>query len=174
MNLVRECGGLVEEQHTRLPCRGDAHLRGAPVPHRSSCRSRVCNRTDGADTVFPFPPTSDLEKFEGRQQRGTTHRASRSGPFPALPGHRQGKKLERHSPTREGRGRTWAKAILLGEHSVVYGHPAVAVPLHDLQMRATATPGPGPSQLNCLDHRGPMEQTAPITKIGRASCRERV
>ncbi len=69
--------------------------------------------------------------------------------------------LERHSPAREGRGRTWAKAILLGEHSVVYGHPAVAVPLHDLQMLATATPVNGPSRLNSLDHRGPMDQAGP-------------
>ncbi len=61
-------------------------------------------------------------------------------------------------PIRVGHGRTWAKAILIGEHSVVYGHPAVAVPLHDLQMRATATPIDGPSWLRSLDYEGPLRK----------------
>ncbi|MGK2349294.1 mevalonate kinase [Actinomyces sp. W5033] len=59
-------------------------------------------------------------------------------------------------PIRVGHGRTWAKAILIGEHSVVYGHPAVAVPLHDLRMQATATPTDGPSWLRSLDYDGPL------------------
>ena len=69
--------------------------------------------------------------------------------------------MDRHSPTHEGHGRTWAKAILLGEHSVVYGHPAVAMPLHDLQMRATAAPVTGPSMLRGLDYSGPMDASGP-------------
>ena len=69
--------------------------------------------------------------------------------------------MERRSPARVGHGRTWAKAILLGEHSVVYGHPAVALPLHDLQMRATAAPVHDPSRLRSLDYCGPIDHAGP-------------
>jgi len=42
---------------------------------------------------------------------------------------------------QEASGSACAKAILLGEHAVVYGEPAIAVPLPEL--RATAISGPG-------------------------------
>lgn len=40
---------------------------------------------------------------------------------------------------RFGVGKTCAKVILFGEHSVVYGYPAVALPLRNLCMRATVS-----------------------------------
>lgn len=40
---------------------------------------------------------------------------------------------------RFGYGKTCAKVILFGEHSVVYGYPAVVLPLHNLCMRATVS-----------------------------------
>ncbi|WEV72331.1 mevalonate kinase [Bifidobacterium sp. ESL0790] len=43
----------------------------------------------------------------------------------------------------KGYGETWAKIILMGEHSVVYGYPAVAVPIRALKMRAWVTPSEG-------------------------------
>lgn len=42
-----------------------------------------------------------------------------------------------------GTGRAHGKAILLGEHSVVYGAPAIAVPVEDLPTVATLHPAAG-------------------------------
>lgn len=39
-----------------------------------------------------------------------------------------------------GIGHSHAKIILIGEHSVVYGQPAIALPLPDVKMTATITP----------------------------------
>ena len=66
--------------------------------------------------------------------------------------------MDQHPSIRVGHERTWAKAILIGEHSVVYGHPAVAVPLHDLRMEVTATPTAGPSWLRSLNYDGPLRE----------------
>ena len=43
-----------------------------------------------------------------------------------------------------GHGRSHAKLILFGEHSVVHGHPAIAVPVHSIGAEADAVRGDGP------------------------------
>lgn len=46
-------------------------------------------------------------------------------------------------PARTGTGTAHAKAILFGEHAVVYGAPAIAMPLHQLGVEAIVRPTPG-------------------------------
>ena len=40
---------------------------------------------------------------------------------------------------QQGIGESHAKIILIGEHSVVYGQPAIALPLPNVQLKATLT-----------------------------------
>ena len=89
---------------------------------------------------------------------------------------------------RTGYGETCAKVILFGEHSVVYGHSAVALPLKNLRMRATViandcgsaanpaspqtqSPLPLDSQitLSCLGFTGKLSEIPPRFSSIRAA-----
>ncbi|MCE7937717.1 MAG: hypothetical protein DYG90_03785, partial [Chloroflexi bacterium CFX6] len=52
------------------------------------------------------------------------------------------------------------KLILLGEHAVVYGHPAIAVACHAVGARATVFPSGGP--LSITAHHPPADQRPPL------------
>ena len=79
-----------------------------------------------------------------------------------------GFELARRAP-RVGMGQTWAKTILLGEHAVVYGQPAIALPLHTLRMTARAVPISSETRLRCLDYDGPLDRAPePLSCIVRA------
>ena len=53
-----------------------------------------------------------------------------------------------------GVGKAHSKIILMGEHSVVYGYPAISLPLNRIEVtcRVFRLSGPGPSTLriHCL------------------------
>ena len=80
--------------------------------------------------------------------------------------------------SRTGRGVAHAKSILLGEHAVVYGAPAIAIPIHELETLATVTPSSGPGMLDSDLFTGPLD-TAPerlrpvLTALLAASARIR-
>lgn len=65
-----------------------------------------------------------------------------------------GARTSTQAPGR-GIGAAHAKAILVGEHAVVYGYPAIAFPLPRLRISATAEQAERPG-LTCLDYSGPM------------------
>ncbi|HLR45035.1 MAG TPA: hypothetical protein VK065_07595, partial [Brevibacterium sp.] len=58
---------------------------------------------------------------------------------------------------RTGHGAAHAKSILLGEHAVVYGAPAIAIPIHELETIATVTPAAGRGTLDSELYTGPLD-----------------
>ncbi|MBM7617461.1 mevalonate kinase [Weissella uvarum] len=57
----------------------------------------------------------------------------------------------------ESMGKSHAKVILIGDHSVVYGQPAIAIPLPDLAMTATLKERQAGQVVLTPNYQGPME-----------------
>lgn len=53
-------------------------------------------------------------------------------------------------------GRAHGKVILIGEHAVIYGYPAVVLPLKSVGVIATVEPAAGPLMLDCALYHGPL------------------
>lgn len=84
---------------------------------------------------------------------------------------------ERDAGARTGTGRAHAKAILFGEHAVVYGAPAVAVPLCQLEVEAEVRSFPGAetrieSELFAGTLQAMPERLQPVATAARASLAE--
>lgn len=71
---------------------------------------------------------------------------------------------------RRGVGRAYGKAILLGEHAVVYGAPALAIPIPQLTVTATATrfsrPADGADEISFAIAGPGTASVEPLTSAG--------
>ncbi|EHR37020.1 mevalonate kinase [Facklamia languida] len=62
-------------------------------------------------------------------------------------------------PLRIGRGQAHSKIILMGEHSVVYDYPAIAIPFDAVQVKVTVQASPDQeSWIDCRYHTGRLNQ----------------
>ncbi len=107
-------------------------------------------------TLTPLPAPSPLPlAFGGRR-----------GDPPLIPlfGIQGGKR--QRGPCRASAS---GKVILLGEHAVVYGRPAVAVPLSGLRATATLTPHPGPFRIQApaVGIDAPLSELPPDHPLAR-------
>ncbi|MGV3487775.1 MAG: mevalonate kinase [Tuberibacillus sp.] len=70
---------------------------------------------------------------------------------------------------KTARGEASGKLILIGEHAVVHGHPAIALPFTPLTVSAEVMETEGPLAIDCRLYRGPLWD-APEILHGLSQC----